>query len=1374
MKSELGSDNVAKSSVAFHRNGRKFKCRHGIPKPVEYEFQRVFNMNSTQEQLFESIGVPVVQGILESYNCAIVCFGRPNTGKTYSLVGAKVEPAISDREGLLQRCVRAIFNAITEVDGDYEYTIRFSCYEITADGDAIIDLMNPSDDSLEVAYHEEKDIVEVENLSEMYVEDPEEIFENLGELLKHRHKDTSLFFELIVTQREIGSEQRKVSRLTLVDLNTIHDEDGDVEHVFEDMVEAIVSKDDNFDFFANTVRAMLYGRALTNCSLSVLMHCSPSIESAQATVDTLALHESLAKLSIEAHYNMESTVEVQEQLQEALELAADQLRSPEMANQLRLLQEKEIEVEAKNERLNALETELEIIRAKYVAMEKEGEETKQQLDVERTNSASYRSKLQDSQILLEQLRHQNERDRTSLKDSISALKQKQSSLRQLYESLRVSSRSQLEETKNGVEQQIQLLRERSSELQRIASEESRTKRQEIQQYRSELVEKDSTIESLKDKVSSTELQVNSLDQIVKQKDDEIERLNALVEEMKSQSRSKENNDITVSLEHEISTLKIALEESEKSQSLLKTQVSDAVRQREELTEKMGALELETKERSMLAEEKLRKSREEYEEARQKCILIQQKVDEQMVKLANRDAAIERMKLELKEKEQQYKQELASLNNKNDKLGNDLQEREARIVALVTQVSQLDTQHISLNKVLSNAQEKIRALEGDLAERQHEEREFKKRMVDMTEDVRKLTLELEARNEKLRTLEQMQMYDDNARTGDSHSQQNKQLLEQIDALNDRISLLDGEKIKIQFQLNEQITELRKEIENGHQQLKEKEMQIESLEVSVKDSEERHNLGSQSQQERISSLQHEMSEYKTKIGQLQNDLDTKQTEVSKIQEMLTRKEEAVGVFEREASTLRTLMADLTEKNTTLAKELDVTKNELETSKQEAEKLVKQIEQARVRNDGNDEEIHAVKQENLDLKSRVVQLTDDLKKLREQRPLSSSEEEHENELKKADKTAQMLKTVQRELFEKLKLNNALKTENATLSEAQKINQSKIADLREKLSKSEIENIKLRDSLEEQGKLELELANLRKESQDASFELREELSRIKDELEHCRKDFEQSRQQTLELQDILDRRDQRVAELESSIESQINANEQTDFNLQNKEIEIEQLKKEIEALKQHKPSSDSSGQSDQMETNDKMKKLMEENEKLRTSNRNFQRIQHELNDLRKYIQSRADAKRSRNVSILRPVGDKVKRRPSIKGASLTVPRAEPGDNERTSVSEKAAEEEMKSVVETEKPQEESVQPEKEAQKDQVSKNVGDDKSSATQQAESDETAETPPVETSSPPTDSSAATPKTSTSQSSSQPYGYDVISASAFTKVCYVVPVSLEKVA
>jgi Cdc6-like AAA superfamily ATPase len=61
-------------------------------------FGKVFGPSSRQKDLFEQSISPIVNEVLEGYNCTIFAYGQTGTGKTYTMEGGgtrKVKVSIS-------------------------------------------------------------------------------------------------------------------------------------------------------------------------------------------------------------------------------------------------------------------------------------------------------------------------------------------------------------------------------------------------------------------------------------------------------------------------------------------------------------------------------------------------------------------------------------------------------------------------------------------------------------------------------------------------------------------------------------------------------------------------------------------------------------------------------------------------------------------------------------------------------------------------------------------------------------------------------------------------------------------------------------------------------------------------------------------------------------------------------------------------------------------------------------------------------------------------------------------------------------------------------------------------------------------------------
>lgn len=65
-----------------------------------YPFDNVFGPTTTQQHLFETVCRPVVDEVLQGYNCTIFAYGQTGTGKTFTMEGlSKSKKAIHFNAG---------------------------------------------------------------------------------------------------------------------------------------------------------------------------------------------------------------------------------------------------------------------------------------------------------------------------------------------------------------------------------------------------------------------------------------------------------------------------------------------------------------------------------------------------------------------------------------------------------------------------------------------------------------------------------------------------------------------------------------------------------------------------------------------------------------------------------------------------------------------------------------------------------------------------------------------------------------------------------------------------------------------------------------------------------------------------------------------------------------------------------------------------------------------------------------------------------------------------------------------------------------------------------------------------------------------------
>ncbi|KUJ17211.1 kinesin-domain-containing protein [Mollisia scopiformis] len=188
-----------------------------------FTFDRVFDMNSRQKDVFDFSIKPTVDDILNGYNGTVFAYGQTGAGKSYTMMGTDIDN--DEGRGVIPRIVEQIFASILSSPGTIEYTVRVSYMEIYME--RIRDLLAPHNDNLPV--HEEKNRgVYVKGLLEIYVSSVQEVYEvmrrggsaravastNMNAESSRSHS----IFVITITQKNVETGSAKSGQLFLVDL----------------------------------------------------------------------------------------------------------------------------------------------------------------------------------------------------------------------------------------------------------------------------------------------------------------------------------------------------------------------------------------------------------------------------------------------------------------------------------------------------------------------------------------------------------------------------------------------------------------------------------------------------------------------------------------------------------------------------------------------------------------------------------------------------------------------------------------------------------------------------------------------------------------------------------------------------------------------------------------------------------------------------------------------------------------------------------------------------------------------------------------------------------------------------------------------------
>lgn len=131
---------------------------------------RVLDMDTNQQQIYEIAALPIVESVMEGFNGTIFAYGQTSSGKTHTMQGSDITD--ENMMGIIPRIVRHIFNQIDEASEDIEFTVKVSMIEIYME--RIRDLLDPKKINLQV--HEDKERgVFIGDVTETYVTEAYEV-----------------------------------------------------------------------------------------------------------------------------------------------------------------------------------------------------------------------------------------------------------------------------------------------------------------------------------------------------------------------------------------------------------------------------------------------------------------------------------------------------------------------------------------------------------------------------------------------------------------------------------------------------------------------------------------------------------------------------------------------------------------------------------------------------------------------------------------------------------------------------------------------------------------------------------------------------------------------------------------------------------------------------------------------------------------------------------------------------------------------------------------------------------------------------------------------------------------------------------------------
>ncbi|XP_065650063.1 kinesin heavy chain isoform X5 [Hydra vulgaris] len=137
----------------------------------KYKFDKILPIDSCNKEVYDSIGRPLLDGVIMGYNAALFAYGQTGSGKTYTLMS---------KDGFIAHMVCGLFNKIKS-DTYNQYKVTFSYFQLYKE--RFYDLLNPEQKTHSIRENPQEGTY-VENVSRIKCESPSEVYT----LLNSGHK----------------------------------------------------------------------------------------------------------------------------------------------------------------------------------------------------------------------------------------------------------------------------------------------------------------------------------------------------------------------------------------------------------------------------------------------------------------------------------------------------------------------------------------------------------------------------------------------------------------------------------------------------------------------------------------------------------------------------------------------------------------------------------------------------------------------------------------------------------------------------------------------------------------------------------------------------------------------------------------------------------------------------------------------------------------------------------------------------------------------------------------------------------------------------------------------------------------------------------
>ncbi|CAL0317445.1 unnamed protein product [Lupinus luteus] len=205
----------------------------------QFTFDSVFDSNSNQEDIFQTVGVPLVKNAIAGYNTSVLSYGQSGSGKTYTMWGPPSamfeEPSLQSHKGVVPRIFQMLFSELEreqQMSEGKQFNYQCRCCFLEIYNEQIGDLLDPAQRNLEMK-DGSKHALYIDSLTEEYVTSYDDVTQILikglssrkvgATTLNSKSSRSHIIFTFVIESwckgiSSSGFSSSKTSRISLIDL----------------------------------------------------------------------------------------------------------------------------------------------------------------------------------------------------------------------------------------------------------------------------------------------------------------------------------------------------------------------------------------------------------------------------------------------------------------------------------------------------------------------------------------------------------------------------------------------------------------------------------------------------------------------------------------------------------------------------------------------------------------------------------------------------------------------------------------------------------------------------------------------------------------------------------------------------------------------------------------------------------------------------------------------------------------------------------------------------------------------------------------------------------------------------------------------------